>query len=94
MMKPNLNEQCDSNILTLFRNGTTWCNAMPIIVTLTAFDLIYSKFSQRCSNHCLGIVTTPPAFIKKLKKFHPATPPPYPLIPISKKVLKIPTPVY
>ena len=23
LMRPNLNEQCDSNVLTLFRNGIT-----------------------------------------------------------------------
>ena len=45
-MRPNLTEQRDSNILTLFRNGITKCNVVPIIVTLIAFDLIYSKFSE------------------------------------------------
>ena len=84
MMKPNLNEQFDSNILTLFRNGITWCYTVPIIVTLTAIDLIYSKFSQRCNTPCLGITTTPPAFIKKLPEFHPPTRPHTPLIPIMK----------
>ena len=46
-MKPDLNEYCDSNILTHFRNGITKCNIVPIIVTLIAFDLIYSKFSEQ-----------------------------------------------
>ena len=57
----------DSNSLTLFRNAITQSNIIPIIVTLTAFDLIYSKFSKRCPFPCLGIETTPAAFIK-LKK--------------------------
>ena len=69
MMKPNLNEQFDSNILTLFRNGITWCYTVPIIVTLTAIDLIYSKFSQRCTTPCLGITTAPLEVIKISKKF-------------------------
>ena len=45
-MGPNLNEHCDSIILTLFKNGITWGNNIPIMVTLIAFDLIYSKFSK------------------------------------------------
>ena len=31
LMRPNLNEQCDSNVLTLFRNGITWFNFSIII---------------------------------------------------------------
>ena len=54
-MRPNVNGQSDSNILTLFKNGITYCN---IIVTLICFDLIYSKFSERCPTPCLGIATT------------------------------------
>ena len=73
---PNLDEQCNSNILILFRNGIAQCNItlIIIVVVLSAFDLIYSKFSERCSSPCLGIVTSPPAFIKKLKESqnHPA----------------------
>ena len=65
-MGPNLNEQCLSNISTIFRNGITKCNIIPMIVLLTAFDFIYSKFSERCPVLCLGTATTPPAFIKKL----------------------------
>ena len=45
-MRLNLNEQFDSNILTLFRNGVTDSNIPQIIVTLIAFDMIYSKFSE------------------------------------------------
>ena len=33
-------------------------------MTLIAFDLICSKFSKRCPFPCLGIETTPAAFIK------------------------------
>ena len=52
-MSPNLNEQCNkNNILTNFRNDVTQCKIIPIIVTLTAFDLIYSKFSEQSSTHC------------------------------------------
>ena len=54
----------DSNSLTLFRNAITQSNIIPIIVTLIAFDLICSKFSKRCPFPCLGIETTPAAFIK------------------------------
>ena len=32
-------------------------------MTLIAFDLIYSEFSEGCPNPFLGVVTTPPAFI-------------------------------
>ena len=45
-MRPNLNEQYDSNILTLFRNGITYCNIEPYVVTLIAFELIYSNYSM------------------------------------------------
>ena len=62
-MRLNLNDQRDSNILTLFGNGITECNVIPIIVTLIAFDLIYSEFSEGYPNPFLGVVTTPPAFI-------------------------------
>ena len=68
-MRPNWNEQCDSNILTLFRNGITYCNIIPIIVTFIVFDLIYSKFLERYPSPCLGIATTT-AFFKKLQNFH------------------------
>ena len=36
---PNLNGQCDSNSLNLFRNGIIYCNITPIIVTWIAVDL-------------------------------------------------------
>ena len=45
-MRTNWNKHCDSNILTFFRNGVTWCDITPIIVSLIAFDLIYVKFSE------------------------------------------------
>ena len=73
-MRLNLNEQFGSNILTLFRNGITWCN-IPITVTLIAFDLIYSKFSEQCPTSCLGIATTALALNKKLQKFYTPLPP-------------------
>ena len=44
-MRPNLNEQCDSIILSFFGNDITQFNTLPVIISLTAFDLIYSKFS-------------------------------------------------
>ena len=66
-MRPNLIEQCDLNILTLFRSGITKCNIITIIATLILFDLIYSKFSEQYPTSCLGIATTPPMFIKKLQ---------------------------
>ena len=73
--RPNLNEQrwCDSNILTVFRNGIRKCNIIAITVTLATFDLIYSKFSERCPPLALGIATcsNSPTFIKKLQKFLP-----------------------
>lgn len=70
--RPNLNEQrwCDSNILTVFRNGIRKCNIITITVTLTTFDLIYSKFSERCPTPSLGIAITPPTFIRHLKVKH------------------------
>ena len=52
-MRTNWNKHCDSNILTFFRNGVTWCDITPIIVSLIAFDLIYVKFSERYPNPCL-----------------------------------------
>ena len=39
-------------------------------VTLIAFYLTYSKFPERFHTLWLDIATTPPAFIKKLQKFH------------------------
>ena len=39
-------------------------------VTLIAFYLTYSKFPERFPTLWLDIATTPPAFIKKLQKFH------------------------
>ena len=61
-----MNEQCDSNILPFFRNGITWCNIIPMTVTLIAFDL-YSKFSEQCPTSCLGIAVTLLVFIKSYK---------------------------
>ena len=61
-MRPNLNKNCDSKILTLFSGF------IPSTVTLIAFDLIYSKFSEQSPTPCLGMVATLRAFIKKLQK--------------------------
>ena len=36
-------------------------------MTLIAIDSIYSKVGERCPTPCLGIATTPPAFVKKLQ---------------------------
>ena len=51
-------------------------NTIPVIVTLIAFDLIYSKFSERYPTLCLGMLTALLAFIKKAIKILPL-----PLIP-------------
>ena len=65
-MRPNLKEQCDSNILILLRNGITEFNITPIIVTLT--DLIYSKFSERGPNPKGSILLLIPT-LSLIKKF-------------------------
>ena len=33
-----MNKQCDSNILTVFRNGVAYCNIVPITVTLIIIE--------------------------------------------------------
>ena len=80
-MRPNLNEQFDSNMLTLFRNDIAQCN-IPIVTLIVSYlfdksyffvvyqvlvliDILFKVF-RMMSTHCLGIATTPPGFIKKL----------------------------
>ena len=37
LMRPNLNEQCDYNILALFRNGITYFNYSTVIINWSVF---------------------------------------------------------
>ena len=53
-MRPNLNKQGGTNILTLFKNDITYCDIISIIVTFIVFDFIYSKFSERYFQHLLS----------------------------------------
>ena len=50
-MRPNFNEQCNPNVLTLFRNGITLFNHSAIITTWFIFYLLslredFTKNSQ------------------------------------------------
>ena len=45
LMRPNLNEQCDSNVLTLFRNG----------ITLFDFSIIITNWFVFCFLSCFMI---------------------------------------
>ena len=65
-MRPNLNEQCDSHILILLRNGITEFNITPIIVTL--IDLIYTTFSERGPDPKSSILLLIPT-LSLIKKF-------------------------
>ena len=52
-MRPNLNEECNSNVLTLFRNGITWFNYSTINVNWFIFCFLSCFMTDFCYTSCL-----------------------------------------
>ena len=48
LMRPNLNEECNSNVLTLFRNGITWFNYSTINVNWFIFCFLSCFMTDFC----------------------------------------------